>query len=138
MGKTFQKVFVSNTGRMSITLDKVGDLNVTLYASTVGSKRISLGTLNLRSRNPAAPSDAANSGANQWELIIPLIAVIAVALVLVTVWRVQVSQLKHPRVSQKFVTLNTVYESQVAETQQAVDEPFAQPDNGMQQSENVD
>merc|ERR1712166_1359184 len=52
MGKTFQKVFVSNTGRMSITLDKVGDLNVTLYASTVGSKRISLGTLNLRSRNP--------------------------------------------------------------------------------------
>lgn len=104
-------------------------------------KGISLGTLNLRSRNPAAPSDAANSGANQWELIIPLIAVIAVALVLVTIWRVQVSQLKHPRVSEKLVTLNAVYESQpdsVAETQLAVDEPFAQPDNGMQQSENVD
>jgi len=84
----------------------------------------------------AAPSDAANSGANQWELMGPLIAVIAVTLVLLTVWRVQVSKLKHPRVSEKFATLNTVYDSQpdsVAETQLAVDEPFAQPE----QSENV-
>merc|ERR1712166_783554 len=75
----------------------------------------------------------------QWQLIGPLAAITAVVLVLVIVWRVQVSQLKHPRASGKFVTLNTVYESQrysVDETLVAVDDPVAQTDNGMQQSEN--
>jgi hypothetical protein len=36
-----------------------------------------------------------NAGANQWELIIPLIAVVAVVVLLVIVWRVQVYRLKH-------------------------------------------
>jgi len=130
---TFQKVFVSSTGRMSITLDQVGDLNVTLYASTVGSKRIPLGTLNLRSQNPdyysasgqssescdnghaiddGIPqngkftcncndgyvlSNADNSNPTcvaDWTLTVALVGVVAIALILLIVWRVQVYRIK--------------------------------------------